>query len=143
MIYNKNINSISDFMEKIKQFITGEQGKDILTILIVILVGLGSFGLGRLSKTNNSDDIKIEYQNQQANIISNSESTLSNSNIVQKLNSTKQGTNTGNYFASSRGKKYYPVGCSAGDSLKQENRIYFETSADAEKAGYTLSSSCQ
>ncbi|MFA6273694.1 MAG: hypothetical protein WC662_00860 [Candidatus Paceibacterota bacterium] len=130
-------------MEKIKQFITGEQGKDILTILIVILVGLGSFGLGRLSKTNNSDDIKIEYQNQQANIISNSESTLSNSNIVQKLNSTKQGTNTGNYFASSRGKKYYPVGCSAGDSLKQENRIYFETSADAEKAGYTLSSSCQ
>ena len=37
-------------MEKIKRFWESEQGKDILIVIIVILVGLGSFELGRLSK---------------------------------------------------------------------------------------------
>jgi len=37
-------------MEKIKQFIVSEKGKDIIVVLIVILVGLASFQLGRLSK---------------------------------------------------------------------------------------------
>jgi hypothetical protein len=35
-------------MEKIKSFIEGDKGKDILTVLIVVLVGLGAFELGRL-----------------------------------------------------------------------------------------------
>jgi hypothetical protein len=48
-------------MEKIKHFIESEKGKDIFVVLIVILVGLGSFELGRLSKENSSSGLKIEY----------------------------------------------------------------------------------
>ncbi|MBY0376913.1 hypothetical protein K2P96_02985, partial [Patescibacteria group bacterium] len=48
-------------MEKIKLFIQSETGKDVLTIIIVILVGLGSFELGRLSKTGTSSLLKVEY----------------------------------------------------------------------------------
>ena len=48
-------------MEKIKQFIESEKGKDVMVILIVVLVGLASFELGRLSKESNSGGIKIEY----------------------------------------------------------------------------------
>jgi hypothetical protein len=48
----------------------------------------------------------------------------------------------GEYFASSRGKKYYSINCSAGKTIKVENRIYFATSAEAEGAGYELSGSC-
>lgn len=48
-------------MEKIKQFIESEKGKDILVIIIVILVSLGSFTLGRLSKGTESTGVKIEY----------------------------------------------------------------------------------
>ena len=36
-------------MEKIKQFVASEKG-NILVIIIIILVGLASFELGRLSK---------------------------------------------------------------------------------------------
>ncbi len=50
-------------MEKIKQFLESDKRKDILVVIIVILVGLGSFELGRLSK-NTSSGVKIEYQNQ-------------------------------------------------------------------------------
>ncbi len=129
-------------MEKIKQFIESEKGKDILIVVIVILVGLSCFELGRLSKQSSSSGIKIEYPNQNINQTANALSTdklannittpsFQNSNIIGK-----------NYFASNRGTKYYPIGCSAGKTIKQENRVYFTTSEEAEKAGYTLSSSC-
>lgn len=56
-------------MEKIKQIITNsldsDTGKDILTVLIVILVGLGSFGLGRLSKVEPKKGLKIAYNGQE------------------------------------------------------------------------------
>ncbi|SRR6187549_1924689 len=114
-------------MEKIKLFLVSEKGKDLIIVLIVILVGLSSFGLGRLSKGQNSPGIKIlpapagEYQN------SNALSTVA----------TPQ-----SFFASNRGKKYYPVGCEAGKNIKQENRVYFASESLAQKAGYARSSSC-
>ena len=52
--------SINDSIEKIKQFWVSEKGKDLLIVIIVILVGLGSFELGRLSKENNSPKITCE-----------------------------------------------------------------------------------
>ncbi|MBY0376736.1 metal-binding protein, partial [Patescibacteria group bacterium] len=46
------------------------------------------------------------------------------------------------FFASNRGNKYYPLSCSAGKTIKQENRVFFDSASAAESAGYTLSSSC-
>ena len=40
------------------------------------------------------------------------------------------------FVASKRGKKYYPVGSSAGEGLSPANRIYFQSEAEAEAAGY-------
>ena len=126
------VHNINHFMEKIKQFIESDKGKDVLIVIIVILVGLCSFELGRLSKSSDSSGIKIEYagetekmENQAANLILTTD------------------TSGKNFFASSKGSKYYSLGCSAGKSLKQENRIYFATREEAEGAGYELSSSCR
>jgi hypothetical protein len=122
-------------MEKIKLFIESEKGKDILIVIIVILVGLGSFELGRLSKEEASSGIKIEYpnqdKNQEANAISATDST-------QKI----AFNNTKTFFASNKGSKYYTISCSAGKTIKQENRIYFATGEEAQNAGYSLSSGC-
>lgn len=134
-------------MEKIKQIITtsieSRKGKNVLIVIIIILVGSSSFEIGRLSKANSSSGIKIEYptQNQEVNPISEVES-INNiaQNSVQKITKNKVSET---FFASNRGHKYYPSGCSAGKSLKQENRIYFATREEAEKAGYELSSSCR
>jgi len=118
-------------MEKIKHFLESDNVKDILIVIIVILVGLGSFLLGRLSKQDESSGIKIEYSNQNLNQPANVVST-----DISTTNSTK------NYFASNRGTKYYTIGCLAGKTIKPENRIYFDTGEEAEKAGYILSTSC-
>lgn len=123
-------------MEKIKQFLESEKGKDILIIIIIILVGLGSFELGRLSK-NSSSGLKIEYPSQESNILE----SINQNQTKLAQNSTK--STSGNFFASNRGTKYYSLGCSAGKTIKEENRIYFATSTQAESAGYQLSSACR
>ncbi len=136
-------------MEKIKHFIESEKGKDILTIGIVILVGLGSFGLGRMSKGNYMASIKANPASQTVNAISGAkmpENSLNKVNTVTinspKIESKQNGLKSGNFLASKSGHKYYPINCSAGKAIKQENKIYFNTADDAVKAGYTLSSSC-
>lgn len=48
----------------------------------------------------------------------------------------------GAFFASKLGKKYYPLDCAAGDSIKKENRIFFATEKDAQAKGYSRSTSC-
>ena len=127
-------------MKKIKLFIESEKGKDILTVLIVILVGLGSFELGRLSKESRTNGLKIEYNGQEASLIAPAINKSTNNSDITK---SSQNSNSGEYFASNRGKKYYSINCSAGKTIKQENRIYFSTSTEAEQAGYQLSTSCQ
>lgn len=120
-------------MEKIKQILESEKGKDILIVIIVILVGLGSFELGRLSKEHQNSGIKIEYLNEDLIKPENQPA-----NVIRAVESTNK-----TFFASNKGSKYYSIGCSAGKTLKQENRIYFATREEAEGAGYELSSLCQ
>jgi hypothetical protein len=129
-------------MEKIKQFIESEKGKDVMIVIIVILVGLGSFELGRLSKTDQTTGIKIEYGNQAEN---QEASAFSSINLLQNTNNSPitQNSTSKNFFASNRGSKYYSIGCSGGKTIKQENRVYFATKEEAETAGYELSSSCR
>ena len=134
-------------MKKIKLFLESEQGRNIMVVLVVILVGIMAFELGRLSKAGNSSGIKIEYNGvvEQASVLSalKESKLIARPKVTESKTTTNQSTTNKNFFASSRGKKYYPVGCTAGNTLKQENRIYFNTREEAEKAGYVLSSSCR
>jgi hypothetical protein len=41
-----------------------------------------------------------------------------------------------NFVASRRGKKYYPLSSSQAKRLIPENRLYFKTAEEAQKAGY-------
>jgi len=136
-------------MEKIKHFIQSDNGKDLLILFIIILVGLGSFQLGRLSKGEISPNIGINYPNQEAqalkslNQISDSGQTKEDPKIAESYEYKGVDLTGRNYFASSRGTKYYSFGCSAGKTIKQENRIYFDTEEQAKEKGYTKSSSCK
>ena len=122
----------------VKLWLQSEQGKDIMTVIIVIMVGLGSFGLGRLSKNAPNPGLKIEYRDQSGNAIG----SVDTPQYKPQLNTASANTSGKNFFGSSRGTKYYSLGCSAGQNIKQENRVYFDTALEAEKAGYTLSTSC-
>lgn len=135
-------------MEKIKLFLESEKGRNVLTVLIIILVGVVSFELGRLSIKSEAGSLKIEYPapefSQGASAVSAFKSSNFSQNTAPKSQTSKSQSPVGNaYFASSRGSKYYHIGCSGGKTLKPENKIYFSTASEAESAGYELSSTCK
>lgn len=137
--------SISKYMEKIKRIITNsvksDQGKDFLVILIVILVGLVSFGLGRLSASD-TGGLDIKYTSLEASGLTGAQEARVFLENNPKLDKSTQAVKKA-FYASSRGQKYYSADCSAGNNIKPENRIYFDTAEKAESAGYSLSTACR
>lgn len=134
MIYNKNGMSITDKLNKIKDK-TSFDRTTILYLLIMLLVALGSFFLGRFSRELNLMSIEeIGKNNQPAQTISSDQIKVGeNSEIVTQKN----------YVASKNGKNYYPVNCKGANRIKQENMIWFGSEEEAEASGYTFSSTCK
>ncbi|MEZ4103636.1 MAG: hypothetical protein R3B55_03780 [Candidatus Paceibacterota bacterium] len=99
--------------------------KEYLIIIIMVLMSVASFGLGRMSvlesKTKGEEEVEF---------------------VIPELSKIDMGFSGFNYLASINGTKYYPRGCKAANRIKVENRIYFKSGSDAQKTGYGYSSSC-
>ena len=127
-------------MHKIK----GNTGIDKTTILylcIIVGVGISSFGLGRFSAIQNEvkdDDIRIEGQGEMINNQNQIEGIKEESSLSEPIVSREK-----RYVASKNGKMYYSLGCSGANRIKKENEVWFGSKEDAEKSGYTFSTSCK
>lgn len=125
--------SIPNFIHKIKSK-TGLDKATLLYLAVVVLVGVSSFGLGRISteeKNVDSKDIVIEDS---VSIDNNTETDFSRET---DLSTEKR------YVASKNGKMYYSLGCSGAKRIKPENEVWFETREDAEKSGFVFSPTCK
>ena len=128
--------SIHDILHKINR---GMQSNNLtlIYILIIIIVGLCSFLLGRLSALNGvkstEEGISIVQTDNVSQITKNDVNPQSQAIIIGE----------GKYVASKNGKLYYPVNCKGANRIKPDNRVWFDTVTDAEKSGYTPSSSCK
>lgn len=103
---------------------------DIFWISIIVFVALGSFSLGmnHQRKINlDENPLKIE---QDTYII----------DAWKEYIQTKK--SSAEFFASKNGTVYYPIACPSGNKIKEENRIYFNTTNEAQGAGYKQSSRC-
>lgn len=96
----------------------------IALILIIILVGFGAFGLGRLSSTDIKEDIEIIY----------SESTPLGASVS---------TSGGAVVASRNGSKYHFPWCSGAKRIAEQNRVEFSTVEKARESGYTPAANCK
>jgi len=94
------------------------------TILIVLLVALGSFGLGRLSVL---ESVKAPVSITQAPTEAN-----------------PRGMNIGGLVVASRsGSAYYFPWCTAADKILLQNRIWFTSEEKARQAGYAPAKNCK
>lgn len=140
--------SITNFIQKIKGFLDSEKGRLIAFILIVILTGTSSFLLGRISLSlENNDNSCVNIQNiKTANNDTNSNTIsigVNNLGQASAIKSISTPTSSGAYVASKRGKRFYPVECSASSSIVLKNRVYFNTREEAIQKGYSPSPSCE
>jgi len=135
--------SIKDLFEKIKsyranlkdQIYSQEKGlkikDDLYIVLMIILVGTASFGLGKLSSfEKNKTPISIlktkEYM--YASVLSADNSNIKNTN--------------GLLVASKTGTKYYYPWCTGVSRIKEENKVWFNTVEEARAKGLTPASNC-
>lgn len=104
---------------------------NIVASLILVLVFLIGLGIGLLTNSNNPAPIIID-KNVKIGLPANGESTIN-----KPINATDA-----NYVASINGKAYYPVNCKAAERIKEENKIWFTNSQEAEAQGYKLAQNC-
>ena len=120
--------SIQELKENIKSFHESSHSQDIFVILLIILVALASFGLGRLSvATQRTPEIAIEYPP----FVTETD-----------LTDTEAYKPRGSYVASKNGTKYYTLDCSGVNRIKEENKVYFDTTDEAEARGYDPAANC-
>ena len=144
--------SIHDYTQKIKTFTQSPQGRDMAVVSIVILTSLICFVLGRLSIdtqkgsgvviTGGANAIGAALVDPSRAIQPNTTQNGTNSESLTVQNTAQTPAGDGLYVTSSRGKKYYPVDCPAAAGLSKKNLVYYKTAMDAEKAGKSLSTSC-
>jgi len=106
----------------------------------VIGIGIGSFGLGILYERDNND--ALIKSNSNIENFSNSKDDIliiDENNSSNKINMNREGM----YVASKNGKMYYRLDCSGAGRIKEENKVWFATSKDAEDSGYQYASSCK
>jgi len=117
-------NKIKKVKEKIKPY-----ENDAILILIIVLVALISFGLGRLSKIREGK-APITIENATGNI------SASQGEFVA-------GNEAKLFVASKNGAKYHYPWCSGAQNIKEENKIWFSSKKEAEKSGYAPAGNCK
>ena len=118
--------SLSNKIAKVKEKLKPIEN-DIILVVVIILVALISFGLGRLSKIReNKTPITIE-----------SATNKPTSGVGASTNSDKL------YVASKSGTKYHYPWCPGALNIKEENKIWFSSKEQAESNGYSPAGNCK
>ncbi len=145
--------SIKDLPEKIKSFAGSRferlsgvaERRDMFISGVILLVALGSFGLGRISaEKSEKSSIRIEGQVatfsglQEGKGVAGISSALSKA--VLPVGAKTPLVSTTAVFASKNGKKYYYPRCSS--RVTDANKVWFDTPQKAEALGFTLATNC-
>ena len=117
----------------------------IFYTVIIVLVALTAFGLGRWSVTQNTPKIPIVVKNEilgasvtplfATSTVKTAEQTISTSTHVTK--------EIAKYVGSKKGTKYHLLTCPGAKQMSEENKVYFSSKEDAQKQGYTPASNCK
>jgi hypothetical protein len=122
--------------EKLKSWLLNDQ---IFYGIMVILVAISSFVLGRLS-VDNGNTTKPTIQMIEPITLTATAPLAKSIEAPQKISID---TNIINQFvASKNGKRYYLKSCSGAKRIKPENLVSFDSRESAEAAGYTKAANC-
>lgn len=125
--------------------------EEFLLVLIIVLVGVASFGLGRLSISENlkesvhiiePDSVKDLGGVETVSVPKSSGKILKQTASV--LNALESPLLNGSevVVGSKNGTKYHLPWCSGAKRINEENKVTFASKAEAEKAGYTAAANC-
>ena len=135
-----SIRTIHEIKEKVKRGVGTAKNllgkEDIFIVAVVVLVGFGGFGLGRLSRVH---DEKIPVVINGAPAFATA--PAGGARTLKKIDTQTQ---TGkNFVASVSGTKYHLPWCFGASAIKEANKIWFATEDEARAAGYGPAGNCK
>ena len=131
---DSNISRIRGIFAKVKE-ISPETKNQVFIAGLLILIGIASFGLGKLSGIQSRRvPLKIE-----------SEFGIFGSTTLGSNNQSSGSDNLqdGEVVASKNGTKYHFPWCSGALSISSANKIIFKSAEEARLAGYLPASNCK
>ena len=105
--------------------------------MVIVLVALLAFGIGRLSVVGKREPVQIEYDPELAN--QTSVVNFAQTQTASVISATQSKVSV---VASKNSDKYHFSHCAGAKQIKEENKIVFQTVENAEAAGYTLAANC-
>jgi len=118
----------------------GVTRKDVSTVLIIILVGFGSFGLGHLSSKNTQQTTSVTIEQAfEPSSASFEQDNMEDNNSLELVAPTVQGS----FVGSKNSDKYHYPWCPGAQRIKEENKVWFTSREDAESRGYTPAGNCK
>lgn len=108
------------------------------TLIVMALVAVTSFGLGRWSVTPVTPPERPVLIPTPTAIPAASVVTAPKSVTTESVP-----TNSSELVASVNGTKYHALDCPGATQINEQNKIYFQTEQEARAAGYTPAANCQ
>jgi hypothetical protein len=122
-------------LEKLKSLILNDH---IFFGFLVILVGVGSFALGRVSvKESVPEKAVVRVAEQPASV-----NTAVSESEVMKVEKSPAVAGEQILVASKSGTKYHLETCPGSKQIKEANKIFFSSKEEAEAAGYKPAANC-
>jgi hypothetical protein len=123
--------------------------RDLLLVTIVVLASTTSFGLGILAGRDiGAGKAQNGFWIEDVAATSTLPATAVSASIQApgKIPVVPAGTivtpAAGKYLASKNGTKYYLPGCTGAKRIKEENKVWFATLAEAQASGRTAAANC-
>lgn len=115
--------------------------EEVLLSLIVLLVALGAFGLGRLSVKEQKEPIRIIEPQEKESMSASPSLRVSPQTQTASVSAvaTKQG---GEVIASKNGSVYHFPWCAGAQKMKEENKVIYASAAEAKAAGLRPAANC-
>ncbi len=136
----------------------GEASARYYTAAVIVLVGLSSFGLGRLSAIDDARE-PITVQDANGNVVEAEPSAADGSAIISQISQTASAASSvngqmpvvrgapvspgGKLVASKNGTKYYFPWCAGAAKIAEANKIWFNSEAEAKGKGLQPAANCK
>ncbi len=122
--------------EKLKSVLPSDH---VFLLLVIVLLGVGSFGLGRLSVTTSTEPVAT-----QPRVVITPGATLGQQGdaVISAVPASVPPAPAQLVIASRSGTKYHLPTCPGAKQIKPENRIEFASPTAAAAAGYTPAANC-
>lgn len=131
-----SLSMLNNYLTKVKSFYLDNKS-DLYIAAIIFLVGMASFGLGRLS---------VLWPKKEPITITNGQLPVTDNSISKKASGEEASVSAaveGKYVASKSGAAYHYPWCQGALKIKEANKIWFQTKEEAEKAGYKPAGNCE